>query len=418
MDTSIFDKLRDPPPSNTNILCPGFCQANLRDIIRGVSLIKPKLGVCDKDLETFKFELKLLSQILYKNHNRFRNDKGYKDARMLEKSANKFVNHNFVRPVSNFLNLIPSSASVSIKVYLPPVTVAEYSLLQLLGAGALLSRIETCAKNTGQLLLQRLNLGHFWNVAAYELAVISRLWAVARHILTCVNDVYKIIANVSKHFPDKNLSGPKSALPKSLDQYLPEDEIKPSLKSAAESSVSKLGSISLVSENNSNDQLVAKSCYDLGVPVKRNELMNPPSASSSSIVGPSKEVVNIDTLTSKNRKRKKAMKNAVLPNVLSPVDNVSKCVTKAGKEVANNNDGKLKKVLKEIRCLDALKLFLNSESSARKTSRKTSISRKLDQESWKKLKREVLQNINTNKPNKSLKMGKMLIKSHLNNLKN
>merc|ERR1719290_540151 len=129
-----------------------------------------------------------------------------------------------------------------------------------------------------------------------------------------------------------------------------------------------------------------KSSFDLGVPVKRNELISTPPASCSSRVGPASEEVNIDALTSKNRKRKKAMKNAVLPNVLSPVGNVS---TKAGKEVANSNDGKLKKALKEIRCLDSLKLFLNSESFARKTSRKTSITRKLDQESWRKLKLEV-----------------------------
>ena len=84
-------KVLDPPPSNTNVHYPRFDQNILHDIIRNINKIKPKLGFCDKDIATLKFELKLLTQILYKNHNRFHNDKGYKDLRMLEKSVKKLV---------------------------------------------------------------------------------------------------------------------------------------------------------------------------------------------------------------------------------------------------------------------------------------------------------------------------------------
>ena len=57
---------------------------------------------------------------LYKNHNRFRNDKVYKDLRMLEKTLQKFLNHKFLKSLTDFFGFIPNSPSSHLKTYLPP----------------------------------------------------------------------------------------------------------------------------------------------------------------------------------------------------------------------------------------------------------------------------------------------------------
>jgi hypothetical protein len=56
-------------------------------VISANSHVKRRLADLRADVNVLEFELKLLSRLLYKLHNRFRNDRGYKALRMLEKSG-------------------------------------------------------------------------------------------------------------------------------------------------------------------------------------------------------------------------------------------------------------------------------------------------------------------------------------------
>ncbi len=56
-------------------------------VISANSQVKRRLADLRADLAVLVFELKLLTQLLYKLHNRFRNDRGYKALRILEKSG-------------------------------------------------------------------------------------------------------------------------------------------------------------------------------------------------------------------------------------------------------------------------------------------------------------------------------------------
>ncbi len=56
-------------------------------VITANSHVKRRLADLRADLAVLEFELKLLTQLLYKLHNRFRNDRGYKALRILEKSG-------------------------------------------------------------------------------------------------------------------------------------------------------------------------------------------------------------------------------------------------------------------------------------------------------------------------------------------
>ena len=137
----------NPPPISTTIYYPDFAVETLRRIIRAKWKAKSKTEEIQSDLNVLETEFKLFSHILYKNHNRFRNDKGYKDLRMLEKSLQKFLNLKFLKSLKDFIGFIPESSSSHLKTYLPTSAMGVHTQLQLYGAGALLSRIEMLSKN-------------------------------------------------------------------------------------------------------------------------------------------------------------------------------------------------------------------------------------------------------------------------------
>ena len=49
------------------------------------------------DLQIVLEEEVLLNQVLYKIHNRFHNDRGYKDLRMFDKTVRKLLAHHHVQ---------------------------------------------------------------------------------------------------------------------------------------------------------------------------------------------------------------------------------------------------------------------------------------------------------------------------------
>merc|ERR1712029_617525 len=77
-----------------------------------------------------------------------------------------------------------------------------------------------------------------------------------------------------------------------------------------------------------------------------------------------------------------------------------------------NKDEK-KDVLSDIHSLDDLKLFIEKETEVRKTSKKTSFTRKLNQDQWKAVKKEVLKTMNPSLPNKSIKLCRKIIRNAL-----
>merc|ERR1712179_251718 len=69
--------------------------------------------------------------------------------------------------------------------------------------------------------------------------------------------------------------------------------------------------------------------------------------------------------------------------------------------------------LSQIHSLDELKEFLQKETENRKVSKKTSFTRKLNQEQWKAVKKEVQGQMNPKLPNKSIKFCRKLIRKAL-----
>jgi hypothetical protein len=66
--------------------------------------------------------------------------------------------------------------------------------------------------------VQRLYLGHFWDVAAQNLAVVGRIWVVCRHLLVGVQVCYAGLADM----PGEQVG----EIPENLFKFMPEDLVE------------------------------------------------------------------------------------------------------------------------------------------------------------------------------------------------
>jgi len=405
----------NPPPISTTVHYPNFEAGKLLKLNRMKRRMKNNFEEIENSLNKLAPELKLFSHILYKNHNRFRNDKGYKDLRMLEKSLQKLMNHHFMNSLENYLGFIPeSSSSTIVKVYLPTYAMGLHAQLQLYGAGALLNRVEMLSKNSALLDVQRLNLGHFWGVAAQNLAIVGRVWAVCRNLLMWVQICYQDMSQLLAELPSEDKT---VKMPENLFSFMPEDLVQQVEKTSI------VDTKEVKSKAESNENIVTVDSFlDIGEPVKREVKSN---INEDQKKKPIKDTTY--NLAALNKKRK---------NVLAigePVEREMKCplgddqekrpardnnlnLTALNKKrkmevpkIDNSEKSTSRDVLSDIHSLEQLKDFLKSESESRKVSRKTSFSHKINQESWKLLKKDVLSNFNSTKPNKSLKLCRRLI---------
>jgi len=347
-----------PPPMNTLVPAPTDANHAVKRIIQLRWQLRDALEGVDGDLSRLNEEENLLSQFLYKIHNRFHNDPGYRDLRMLEKSTKKFLGHNFLRSSNTYISYLPSSPSCS---QLPTRMMARYAALQLYGAAALLDRVLMLCRLSGVSAFQRISLGHFWGTAAHQLGVVGRLWSLARHLILTIHEVYSPLRALVTLLPGDEIGYP---LPVTLACFLPEDCNKVKCKSGKKDSKKIAPEV--------EGQISVDSFLDLGVPVQRSKM------------GPSRVKV-IDG-------RQMAVETPVVGKV----------------EEKTKTDA-----FSELHSLDQLKAFLKQETKMRKVSKKTCTTSKLKQEEWKNLKAEVLKAMNEKIPNKSLKLCRKILRKAL-----
>jgi len=217
-DLLLLKEAVGPPPMNTLVPAPAEPEAAIKRIVQLRWKLKDALEGFDGDLTRFNEEGNLLSQVLYKIHNRFHNDPGYRDLRMLEKSAKKLLCHNVLRSLNTFLSYLPSSPTSS---QLPTSLMARHAALQLYGAAALLHRVLMLCRLSGVSAFQRISLGHFWGVAAHQLGMVGRLWSLARHMILTIHEAFSPLRVLVTLLPGEQIG---KSLPETLEYFLPEDD--------------------------------------------------------------------------------------------------------------------------------------------------------------------------------------------------
>jgi hypothetical protein len=121
-----------------------------------------------------------LDNLLYRNHNRFRNDKGFRDAKLLLKTLRRTLELDAGHVVGQFEASFPLVVDLRVqqrdRLYLPTRQMAEFVLLRLQGCFLLLEKLVVCCRLAGDNARKRLKLGHLWGAALNNLAVIGRVW--------------------------------------------------------------------------------------------------------------------------------------------------------------------------------------------------------------------------------------------------
>ena len=366
-DPCLLKEAVSPPPMNT--LVPAPTEANvIKRIIQLRWKLRDTLEGVEGNLSRFNEEGTLLSQVLYKIHNRFHNDPGYRDLRMLEKTIKKFLGHNFLRSSNTFLSYLPSSPSCS---QLPTSLMARHAALQLYGAAALLNRVLMLCRLSGVSAFQRISLGHFWGTAAHQLGMVGRLWSIARHLILTIHEAFSPLRALVTLLPgDEN---GKFLLPETLKLFLPED-----------CNLVKHGISNKDLEEDALDvegQKSVDSFLDLGVPVQRSKM-------------------EASRVEAKDQFPSNEIEREELPE--GQAAEVCVAVQKIKIDVFS-----------DLHSLDQLRSFLKQETKMRKVSKKTCVTAKLKQEEWKSLKTEVLKAMNEKIPNKSLKLCRKILRKAL-----
>ena len=105
---------------------------------------------------------------------------------------------------------------------------------------------------------------------------------------------------------------------------------------------------------------------------------------------------------STNRQQKKKLKKSAGSEKSANPEEVAKSVVEKS---ANNFN-----FISDLKALDDLKHFLENESKQRKQDRKSSITRKMNQDTFKALKQKLVSDFNPKLPNKSIKQARKALR--------
>jgi len=329
-----------------------------------------------------KVDLTVLSNLIYKNHNRFRNDKGFRDLKLVKKTALRMFDEVKLDDVMDELaaNMpVPYDLRTAGCMYLPVRQMAEHVMVRLHGCARLLLVLVQHCEHAAAKAKQKMRLGHFWNVALYSSACVSRLWALSLSTLSAVLEAYE------EHFKVH------SCLPKHSSNWLPDDyQLPKSLLADICSSEEQLTVISKKMEDccvgivNARQEsktsrtqpevIVAEEDSkqpDLGVVVERPDIQ----------------------LANEDKTNQQFREILLCDNDLNQSD-LGVIVERP--EVSQGKDISAKRWRKMVQCVgqttsspELLAKFAADESSHRKRDRKSALTKNLSQEQWKEMRTQI-----------------------------
>ncbi|KYM82908.1 hypothetical protein ALC53_06619 [Atta colombica] len=155
----------------------------------------------------------VLSRLIYRMKNKFRNDKGFMSMVKLDKA----LDNCYRMCLKNDYVTLKSLIQMRDGMYsLPSRQNLEYVLARTQGFGKLMTRIESMSWIASHYFISRIKLGHVWNVALIALATVCRIWFHTRYILSKCCFWYD---ELYRYAPQFQYVGAKPWLPN--DQSLP-----------------------------------------------------------------------------------------------------------------------------------------------------------------------------------------------------
>lgn len=168
-------------------------------------------------------EVALITRIIYRMKTKFQNSKDFQTFEKVEKTMKIFQNMNIPRKLEYLLSIIPECINYQqIVVSLPTKNMVDYILVQLQGVGKILSRAIDYSKLTVKMYEHRLHLGHFWKLALFAIASISRIHLLTLNIVKYTCTLYARLLPFSHHLKNVTVNWlPKEyVFPKDLKSWL------------------------------------------------------------------------------------------------------------------------------------------------------------------------------------------------------
>ena len=340
-----------------------------------------------------KVELAVLSQFLYKNHNRFRNDKCQKTLKMIEKTANRFFQElSLDKECSKFSEIFPIAMDIKHKetLYLPTSQMLDFILARFYGGAHLLWKLIVYCQNGGEQAIQRIKLGHFWNIGLNNISCVSRLWALSISLLVLVEMVYRQFLRLLPILPDPN------SLHKRSNVDHPKNIAKVILQEDCESFYQKF------------KQIVKNDSFP--VFIEDLEYSNVKTIVHDSLCVDVGKIVSRDSMSHTND-----ISSLELPSQIQGIQstNISKSTQSDDIPFSDKRLSLMdKKIGRHTKTSHNLSMFVEEENKLRKTNRKASLTKILRHDQWKALRKD-LKNVLENLPtanNDKIKEGKLLEK--------
>ena len=330
-------------------------------------------------------ELAILAQFLYKNHNRFRNDKCQRFLKMIQKSASRFLGElDLDKLVSKFNDVLPIPMDINNKdkLYLPTRQMLEFLLVRLYGGANLLWKLIVYCQNAGELCVQRIKLGHFWNIGLNNLSCVSRLWTLSISMLVLVEKAYKCFLLLLPILPVSQVQwlamDCNYNFPKNISNAILVDE-QPSCESFLEKfknivnndNFPKFVNI-LADPDEVKQQIDVGLSVDIGEVISREDLLD-----TIPIANKPAPITNSTTIVKQ-------------PNIGFSKENSQSKPTQLDIPCSNKKWAKLNdKTSNHTKNSKTLQLFVQEENKLRKTDRNIALTKTLGQDQWKALRGEI-----------------------------
>jgi len=404
-DLQLLSLLEDAPPSVNAIKVNNLDEGCLKNIVKARMKLLKAIQHIEKAISLLESEMALISRMIYRQRNQFRNDHGFKSVQTTKKSVEKCLQNYPRSSTKTLLNLLPQVCYNS--VHLPDVSLTQYSALHIWLFKHSLNRVVHCCHLVTTQALSRFQLGHIWYVGALRLAIASRVWSLCIDMKKHVDEVLSALHTLSINIP----VGTGLYSPEILYKIFITDQSEP----LSEEEITFMSEIATKVENES---------FDMGVKIERPELasISKKEDSKTSNVLKKKPKIKVENNSFDNVKIEKINEEANEVIDLEMEDN--KNHIKSNIKVEKPKDilpVKKKKnevnvdisFIKNLHTFEELKCFIDEESKQRKISRRESRTRKLGQEDWKKLKTNLISSFKPNLPNKSIKLSRKLIRQAL-----
>ncbi|KAG8225964.1 hypothetical protein J437_LFUL006193 [Ladona fulva] len=180
-----WNSLELSPPPNRSILTENKDITELKRVCTNFKNILDN----QKNLHV---EAALLSRIIYRFKTKLRRDKGLQTMEKVNRCLLHYLKLNLASIYSNFTSCIRASVDgyKTNEIYAPTKQMLEYLLMRTQGFAKLMGRVVQVSEMAGKYLMDRINIGHSWNLALVSISIVARIWSLSKYLVLAACEHY------------------------------------------------------------------------------------------------------------------------------------------------------------------------------------------------------------------------------------